>query len=117
MLRMAGIILSGAFQDKYKQPKFIENGAMEEWEKHYFQMIDDGKINEAENELMGRMENCVDNGELDASLVESALAIYGYMNEKEDDFLEEHNYTREEIEDGICQVLGTMGVELPAVVR
>ena len=28
VLRMAGIIMSGAFHDKYKQPKFIENGAM-----------------------------------------------------------------------------------------
>ena len=116
VLRMAGIIMSGAFQDKYKQPKFIENGAMEEWKKRFFQMIDAGEINEAENQLLDRLESAMEAGEMDRSLVETALEIYEHMNEKEDDFLEEHDYSREEIEEGIHRVFGMAGVELPSVV-
>ena len=115
VLRMAGIIMSGAFQDKFKQPKFIENGAMEEWKKRFLQMIDAGEINEAENQLWDRLECSLEAGELDSSLVETALEIYEHMNEKEDDFLEEHDYSREEIEEGIHRVLGLAGVELPGV--
>ena len=115
VLRMAGIIMSGAFQDKFKQPKFIENGAMEEWKKRFLQMIDAGEINEAENQLWDRLECALEAGELDSSLVETALEIYEHMNEKEDDFLEEHDYSREEIEEGIHRVLGLAGVELPGV--
>ncbi len=115
VLRMAGIIMSGAFQDKYKQPKFIENGAMEEWKKQYLQMIDAGEINEAENQLLDRLEGCMESGEIDGITLEIALEIYGHINEKEDDFLEEHDYSREEIEEGIHRVLSMAGVELPLV--
>lgn len=115
VLRMAGIIMSGAFQDKFKQPKFIENGAMEEWKKRLLQMVDAGEINEAENQLWDRLECALEVGKLDDGLMESTLEIYEHMNEKEDDFLEEHDYSREEIEEGIRRVLGLAGVELPEV--
>ncbi len=113
VLRMAAILMSGALQDKYKQPKFVENGGAEEWMKQFLQKIDAGEINEAENQLLERLEIQLETGELDRTSIEAALEIYGYMNEKEDDFLEAHEYTREEIEEGIERVLGMAGLKLP----
>ena len=78
-------------------------------------MIDAGEINEAENQLLDRLEGYMESGEIDGITLETALEIYGHINEKEDDFLEEHDYSREEIEEGIHRVLSMAGVELPLV--
>lgn len=58
-------------------------------------MADQGQINEAENLLSEEML------EGDKVYLELALDFYLYLNNFEDDFLEEHDYSREEILDGI----------------
>lgn len=58
-------------------------------------MADEGQINEAENLLSEEMT------EGDKVYLELALCFYLYLNDFEDDFLEEHEYSREEILDGI----------------
>lgn len=113
ILRMAGIIMAGAFQEKYRQPKFIENGAQEKWNRHFFQMIDAGKVNEAENELMEKLVHDKETGTLDAVSLSMALEVYEYMNEKEEDFLENNHYSREEILEGVKRVLSLGEMELP----
>lgn len=112
MLRMAGIIMTGAFQEKYKQPKFIENGAQEEWQRQLLLLIDKGKINEAENELLEWLETEKEAGALDRVSLEMALGVYGYMNEKEDAFLEENGFSREEILEGVQGLLILGGIGL-----
>lgn len=42
-LRLVGILISGAWSDKYKQPKFIENAAQEDFYQRLLQKIDRGK--------------------------------------------------------------------------
>lgn len=113
VLRMAAIIMTGAFQNKYKQPKLIENGAMEGLKKFFLQRIDSGEINEVENELWNRLDYSMDVGEVNVSLIEMVLEIYGYINEKDDEFLRGHDYSREEIKEGIQRVLKMVGIELP----
>lgn len=113
ILRIAGIIMAGAFQEKYRQPKFTENVAQEKWNRYFFQMIDAGKVNEAENELMEKLMHDKNTGTLDAMSLSMAFGVYEYMNEKGDDFLENNHYSREEILEGIKGVLSLGGMELP----
>lgn len=121
-LRLVGILISGAWSDKYKQPKFIENAAQEDFYQTLLQRIDQGEINEAENELLAYMEGkrsvekaaLQDIGTVDNTILDMALSVYGYMNEKEDIFLEQNNYCRQEIEEGIRGLLMRFGVSIPA---
>ncbi|MEY8412714.1 DUF6483 family protein [Lachnospiraceae bacterium 62-26] len=60
-----------------------------------FGMIDAGDINEAENILL----TGIDYGNRDD--VAAAVLFYQYAGEKEEDFLARHNYSREEVLDGM----------------
>ena len=121
-LRLVGILMSGAWNDKYKQTKFVENAAQEDFYQTLLQRIDRGEINEAENELLAYMEGerSVKNAALkdirtvDNTMLDMGLSVYGYMNEKEDIFLEQNNYCRQEIEEGIRGLLMRFGVSIPA---
>lgn len=115
-LRMTGIILFGGWDEKYKQPKFIQNGAQEDLYRRLIDMVDAGDLNGAENQLWDMVEEYQlvlqdgSAGQRDTlSFLEMALCIYGYMNEKEDDFLNENGFSREEIEEGIQGVLSEFG--------
>lgn len=66
-------------------------------------MIDNGQINEAEN-LMPDDLDYSDKKELAA-----ALLFYQYLSEKKEDFLQDHDYSDEEILDGAKQVLQKAG--------
>lgn len=57
-------------------------------------MVDKGSINEAENLLSDELDQDQD------GCFEVALGFYDYLNTLSDEFLEEHNYSREEIKDG-----------------
>lgn len=61
----------------------------------YQAMVDDGRINEAENFLLENIDY--------ASREETAAAVlfYQYIGEKGDVFLHEHNYSLEEVYDGL----------------
>ena len=61
-------------------------------------MADDGDINEAENLLLDGL----DQGS--RAYFELALMFYEKLNGKTDEFLEEHDYSREEVLDGIKYV-------------
>ena len=121
LLRLAGVIVFGAWNEKYKQPKFLENAAQEDLYQKFLRMVDHGKINEAENELIDYIEQNVLCGEeeqkggdgRDLSVLEMALCVYGYMNDKEDGFLWENDFSREEIQDGIEGALSMYGISLP----
>ena len=121
-LRLVGILMSGAWNDKYKQPKLVENAAQEDFYQRLLQRIDRGEINEAENELLAYMEGkrsvekaaLQDIGTVDNTILDMAFSVYGYMNEKEDIFLEQNNYCRQEIEEGIQGLLMRFGVSIPA---
>ena len=42
---------------------------------------------------------------------EIALLFYAYLNDKSDEFLETHNYSRDEIKDGLKEVTIRYGVD------
>ncbi len=73
----------------------LESREEKELLKELEDMIDRGKINEAENRLYDLTEN------RDMQNLKIALLFYSYLNSKPDDFLNEHCFGREEIKTGI----------------
>ena len=67
------------------------------------QMLDDGEINQAENLLQEELDIH------DRADLERALLFYRSLNQKSDEFLEDHNFSREEIRDGISYVVDLYG--------
>ncbi|MCI8966836.1 MAG: hypothetical protein HFH75_04505 [Lachnospiraceae bacterium] len=66
-------------------------------------MIDLGNINEAENILLDGIDHTQINE------IAAAALFYQYISEQEDDFLLQHDYSREEALDGIKQLLQSSG--------
>lgn len=71
--------------------------------KKLLAMADDGKINEAENLL----SDSLDLG--DIKKFQLALLFYEYLNKKEDGFLEEHGYSRQEVLEGLKYTVSLYG--------
>ncbi|MGN0416079.1 MAG: DUF6483 family protein [Agathobacter sp.] len=73
----------------------------------YFQlitMVNAGKINEAENLLSDKLD------EDENGFFEAAPGFYEYLNTLSDDFLEKHDYSREEVKDGAQNLADRKGL-------
>ena len=81
----------------------MENVEQRAFLNELLDMIDKGKINEAEN-LLFDPENTIKKDNL-----KTALLFYSYLNEKDNDFLEANNYSRDEIRSGIKEIAGECG--------
>ncbi|MCM1494845.1 MAG: DUF6483 family protein [Bacteroides sp.] len=73
----------------------LESEAEQKLLDDLFDRIDSGCINEAENELFQLASNDKEDG------LKLGLLFYSYLNDKEDAFLEEHHFSRDEIQQGI----------------
>ncbi|TCL57467.1 hypothetical protein EDD76_1081 [Kineothrix alysoides] len=71
--------------------------------KRLSSLIDEGKINEAENLLTEEME--AEN----PKAFQIALLFYEYLNSKDNDFLEDNDFSRREISDGLKYAAGLYG--------
>ena len=69
----------------------------------YLEMVDRGQINEAENRILENMDYSRKED------IEALLRFYEYLSRKEDSFLEEHDYSMEEVLDGLKQVADRTG--------
>jgi hypothetical protein len=67
-------------------------------------MVDDGKVNEAENEIYEMTEN------LDQNYLEVVLLFYSYLNDKSDEFLEGNNFSRDEVKEGLETIVSRYGL-------
>ena len=67
-------------------------------------LADEGRIDEAENKLSDILESCV------PEHMQTGLLFYWHLNEKDDAFLETHDFSREEIRDGLEQVVKDSGM-------
>ena len=77
-------------------------------------MIDEGQINEAEEILFDILENATWEDKQKAAL---ALSFYDHVNEKEDEFLEKANFSREEIIEGLEDAMKAVHMEIPEYLR
>lgn len=67
-------------------------------------LADEGEINQAENELLVNMV------EDDMDYLELALTFYLYLNDMDGDFLDDHDYSREEVLEGMKALAEDWGV-------
>ncbi|MFR3727981.1 DUF6483 family protein [Lacrimispora sp.] len=84
-----------AFPDDEMKDKYQE----------FKKMIDNGDLNGAENQMSDILDP--DNMEI----FKLSLMVYYYMNEKDAQFLEEHDYSKSEITDGLRHVATLYGYE------
>ena len=84
--------------------ELLENKEEQEILENLLDMIDDGKINEAENRLYDLTSDT------DVNSLEIALLFYSYLNDKTDDFLEENDFSRDEIKLGLENVADSFGL-------
>jgi len=67
-------------------------------------LVDDGNIDEAENTVYDIIEDCSE------SSLKTALLFYAHLNEKSDSFLEAHNFSRDEVKQGLKDILSRFGL-------
>lgn len=89
---------------EFPTAELLESKEEKEILENLLDMIDVGKINEAENKLYDLIDN------VNVNRLEVAILFYSYLNDKTDDFLEESNFSREEVKLGIENVMNTFGL-------
>jgi len=67
-------------------------------------MVDDGKIDEAENRVYELTE------QKELHNLKIALLFYSYLNERDDEFLKEHDFSREEVKEGLQNLAERYGL-------
>lgn len=67
-------------------------------------MVNAGNINDAENQIY---EMTADGG---MEHLKTALLFYAYLNEKSNDFLEKHDFSREEVRQGVKYLVEQYGL-------
>ena len=77
-------------------------------------MIDEGKVNEAEERLFSLLETAPWTDREKAAL---AISFYDNLNDREDEFLEKAGFSRDEIMEGLEDALKIAGMEIPEYLR
>ena len=78
------------------------------------QMVDDGKVNAAEEKLFELLAAASWEDKQKAALV---LSFYDYLNAKDDEFLAAADFSREEIITGLEDGMKAVGMEIPEYLR
>lgn len=104
---MVRTILKLLFHIDAKTPTsdILENEVEKKRLEKLIDMVNHGQINEAENELYDFLD-----GE-DKKQLKLALLFYSHWNDKTDEFLEENQFSREEIKLGIGNVTRQFGLD------
>jgi hypothetical protein len=103
---MVRVLFSLAFGKKYVSVELEKENKYEVSGKNlkiFLNMIDLGQINEAENILLDSIDYTNKNEVMAVAL------FYQYLSEKDSQFLENNNYTKEEVLSGFKQLLMKSG--------
>ena len=103
---MVRVLFSLAFGKKYVSAELEKENKYEVSGKNlkkFLNMIDLGQINEAENILLDSIDYTNKNEVMAVAL------FYQYLSEKDNQFLENNNYTKEEVLSGFKQLLMKSG--------
>ena len=103
MVRMLLKLMFGIEAESPNLEMFRDAQARERTER-LLMLADEGRIDEAENVLSDILESCV------PEHMQTGLLFYWHLNEKDDAFLETHDFSREEIRDGLEQVVKDSGM-------
>ena len=88
-------------------PEFLEDEETKETLEGLVALMEEGRIDEAENRLYDLTSG---EGDEDRHNLEAGLLFYYILNGKDDDFLEEHDFSREEIMTGIQDLADRYGL-------
>lgn len=109
-IEMIGVILARLLFGKDKPDyEIVEKEKLSDSDQLYIElirMLDEGKINEAENRLYEEI------GQLGLPGLRVAIDFYLQLNERDDDYLEARDFTRAEMEDGLKNIAQQYGVAL-----
>ena len=103
---MVQVLFSLGFGKKYVSVELEDENKYEvsgNTLKYFFDMIDQGDINEAENLLLEDLDYT------NKEEVMAAAFFYQYLSQKDDDFLRRNDYTKEEVLFGFKQLLEKSG--------
>ena len=103
---MVRVLFSLMLGKKYVSVEMEKNNGFEISGKKledYLQMIDRGEINEAENQLLENIDYS------DKDNVATAALFYQYLSEKRECFLTEHDFSKEEVLDGMNRLIQKAG--------
>lgn len=103
---MVRAILKLLFQMDTQSPtaELLENEEEKQTLEDLLDMVDAGKINEAEDRLYDLIDVT------DQKTLEVALLFYSYLNEQTDDYLEANDFPRGEIKMGLEYVTSQFGL-------
>lgn len=104
MVRMLAKIVLGRDTIEYEDNENMKFSEMSHIYTDLIRMVDEGKINEAENLLFDEI-----NKDENKSF-EMALRFYDYLNSLSDVYLEENNYSREEVKEGVQNLADSRGL-------
>ena len=103
---MVQVLFSLVFGKKYVSVELEDENKYEDSGntlKYFFDMIDQGDINEAENLLLEDLDYT------NKEEVMAAAFFYQHLSQKDDDFLRRNDYTKEEVLFGFKQLLEKSG--------
>lgn len=103
---MVQVLFSLVFGKKYVSVELEDENKYEvsgNTLKYFFDMIDQGDINEAENLLLEDLDYT------NKEEVMAAAFFYQHLSQKDDDFLRRNDYTKEEVLFGFKQLLKKSG--------
>lgn len=103
---MVQVLFSLVFGKKYVSVELEDQNKYEvsgNTLKYFFDMIDQGDINEAENLLLEDLDYT------NKEEVMAAAFFYQHLSQKDDDFLRRNDYTKEEVLFGFKQLLEKSG--------
>lgn len=104
MTKSISHIILGKSEIEYELPKEDEFSDVDYLYIKLIELSNSGKINEAEDMLFNEVNTS------DMNQFEMAMSFYLYLNDFSDNFLEENNYSREEISEGIKSICKEFGV-------
>ena len=91
----------------------MENGVREN-NDYLRNLVDNGRINDAEDRLFELIENTAWDDRQKAAL---AIAFYDYVNEKDDEFLAAADFSRDEVAEGLVEALKIANIEVPEYLK
>ena len=102
-IEMIGVILARLLFGKDKPDyEIVEKEKLSDSDQLYIELI----RNEAENRLYEELDPAR------LPMLELALAFYSRLNQFDDAYLEAHNYSRQEIEEGLHAATKLFGIQL-----
>jgi len=103
MVRAVLKLLFGVDTEKPAK-EMLESRESQQMLESIMDLVDEGKICEAENQVY----EIVEEGGKDN--IGIAIMFYSYLNDKTDDYLQDHNFSRDEIVAGLKDMLSDCGM-------